>query len=99
MLQGASGCFLCPAPNKLGAGLAMSIRLRQTSASGRKPTWTGIREERTGAPTSLNIVARNFDLASQHRDLTALAPLCPRAQRLMRLNERVQDSEMALGSA
>ncbi|KRC31527.1 MULTISPECIES: hypothetical protein [unclassified Lysobacter] len=44
------------------------------------------------------IVPRNFEIASLHRDLAALDALRPRAQRLMRLSERVQDSEMALGS-
>ena len=44
------------------------------------------------------IMPRNFEVASLHRDLSALDALRPRAQRLMRLSERVQDSEMALGS-
>ncbi|WP_235567565.1 hypothetical protein [Lysobacter sp. Root76] len=44
------------------------------------------------------IMPRNFEVANLHRDLTALDALRPRAQRLMRLSERMQDSEMALGS-
>ncbi|RDZ28946.1 hypothetical protein [Lysobacter silvisoli] len=44
------------------------------------------------------ILPRNFDLDGLRRDLAALDALRPRAVRLARLNERLQDSDMALGS-
>lgn len=44
------------------------------------------------------ILPRNFSLEGLHNDLTALDALRPRLLRLTRLHERMQDSEMALGS-
>jgi hypothetical protein len=44
------------------------------------------------------IMPRNFDLDGLRRDLTALDALRPRGLRLTRLQERLRDTETALGS-
>ncbi len=44
------------------------------------------------------VLPRNFDLQGYRGDLSALDTLRPRRQRLARLQELLEDSEMALGS-
>ncbi|UWX03663.1 hypothetical protein H1235_12630 [Pseudoxanthomonas sp. NC8] len=44
------------------------------------------------------VLPRNFDLTAYQRDLTTLDALRPRRQRLGRLQELLEDSEMAVGS-
>lgn len=44
------------------------------------------------------VLARNFDLPAYQADLAALDALRPRATRVQRLQERLSDSLMALGS-
>ena len=45
-----------------------------------------------------DVLPRNFDLAAYQRDLATLDALRPRRQRLGRLQELLEDSEMAVGS-
>lgn len=45
-----------------------------------------------------DVLPRNFDLDAYKRDLTMLDTLRPRLSRLSRLHERMQDTEIALGS-
>jgi hypothetical protein len=44
------------------------------------------------------VLPRNFDLAAYQRDLATLDALRPRRQRLGRLQELLEDTEMAVGS-
>jgi hypothetical protein len=44
------------------------------------------------------VLPRNFDVAAYQRDLAALDALRPRRQRLDRLQELLEDTEMAVGS-
>ena len=44
------------------------------------------------------ITPRNFDIEGLHRDLTALDALRPRLMRVSKLQQRLVDTEMALGS-
>lgn len=44
------------------------------------------------------VTPRNFDQASLRRDLTALDALRPRMMRVIKLQQRLVDTEMALGS-
>lgn len=44
------------------------------------------------------VLPRNFDLVAYQRDLATLDALRPRRQRLGRLQELLEDSEMAVGS-
>jgi len=44
------------------------------------------------------VLPRNFDVAAYQRDLATLDALRPRRQRLGRLQELMEDSEMAIGS-
>ncbi|GAB3514350.1 hypothetical protein [Pseudoxanthomonas daejeonensis] len=45
-----------------------------------------------------DVLPRNFDLPAYQRDLATLDALRPRRQRLDRLQELLEDSEMAVGS-
>ena len=56
------------------------------------------REAVTAFQKNVEVLPRNFDVVAYARDLTALDALRERRVRLDRLQERVLDSEMALGS-
>jgi hypothetical protein len=77
-------------------GLTPELRRELTKMGNKSEAFC--REAVTAFQKNIEVLPRNFDVGEYVRDLTALDALRERRVRLDRLQERVLDSEMALGS-
>jgi hypothetical protein len=77
-------------------GLTPELRRELTKMGNKSEAFC--REAVTAFQKNIEVLPRNFDVDAYVRDLTALDALRQRRVRLDRLQERVLDSEMALGS-